>query len=366
MPNKIAILLPNLQGGGAERVNLDLASEFRIAGYEIDILLMKAEGDLMDEAMSAFKVTSLKAPRVRDLTWKLTNYLKVTKPEALLVSMWPLTVVSVLSKCLARVPTKLILIEHSILSSQYESWGIFHRSTMRLSMAVAYRLASFCVGVSKGVARDMADLAWLSPNSVKVIYNPIPYKITSGCKSDNRIDELWGSNDRNKLRVLTVGSFKSAKNYPLLLRAFSRLSRRMDVKLMLLGEGKLRPQLLVLSEELGIADQVVMPGFYKNTELFYQSADLFVLSSNREGLPTVLIEALAAGKPVVSTDCNSGPAEILCDGEFGTLVPVNDEVALADAMEQGLNATYDSEKLRARARDFAPKIAARKYLELIK
>ena len=154
------------------------------------------------------------------------------------------------------------------------------------------------------------------------------------------------------------------KNHPLLLRAFARLAHR-DARLMLLGQGQNEAMLRALAGELGIADRVIFAGFHSDPSPFYATADLFVLSSDREGLPTVLIEALSFGLPPVSTDCPSGPAEILGNGRWGRLVAVGDADALADEMDEALAATVDCEALKCRAADFSPEIAARKYLDLL-
>jgi glycosyltransferase involved in cell wall biosynthesis len=153
-------------------------------------------------------------------------------------------------------------------------------------------------------------------------------------------------------RILTVGTLKEQKNHELLLYAFSKLLERVDAHLLILGEGHLRKKLEALIDDLGIRANVSMPGFINDPSPYYQNASLFVLSSDWEGLPTVLIEALAFGTPVVSTDCPSGPREILCGGQFGYLVPMSNADALATAMAESLTATHDVIALKARAQDF--------------
>ncbi|AKS42756.1 Glycosyl transferase group 1 [Wenzhouxiangella marina] len=134
---------------------------------------------------------------------------------------------------------------------------------------------------------------------------------------------------------------------------------------MLVGAGELEEHLRHLANDLGVAEQVVFAGFHDDPAPFYASADLFVLTSDREGFGNVIVEAMAQGTPVVCTDCPFGPAEILEGGRFGRLVPVGDEVALAEAMGDVLVNPPDSANLRRRAAEFAPDIAARKYLELL-
>jgi glycosyltransferase involved in cell wall biosynthesis len=152
------------------------------------------------------------------------------------------------------------------------------------------------------------------------------------------IEAFWNGAEK---RILTVGSLKPAKEHGLLLRAFARLDPSIGARLMILGEGPLRAELQGLAAALGIADRIVMPGFAVDPWPHYRSADLFVLSSSREGYPTVLLEALAAGLPVVTTDCGSGPREIVGQGKFGTLVPPDDADALAAAIEAALRRPHD-------------------------
>ena len=163
---------------------------------------------------------------------------------------------------------------------------------------------------------------------------------------------------------MTVGSMKAQKNHPLLLRAFAGMGR-WDARLMLVGTGAGEAGLRVAADELGITQQVIFAGFHSDPTPFYQTADLFVLSSDYEGFGNVIVEAMACGTPVVSTDCPSGPAEILEQGKHGRLVPVGDVEALTSAMQAALAARHDPDALKQRAANFAPAIAAKRYLELL-
>nr|WP_281502150.1 glycosyltransferase [Alcanivorax sp. S6407] len=166
-------------------------------------------------------------------------------------------------------------------------------------------------------------------------------------------------------RLLAVGSLKLAKDYPALLHSMKKLVHSgSDVSLLILGSGALQPQLEELCQVLGIENHVHFGGFVSDPAPFYRRADLFVLSSAWEGFGNVIVEALAVGTPVVSTDCKSGPAEILENGKYGKLVPVGDPAALANAIEESLSEPFDPEKLKARAKDFSPDVIAKKYLDL--
>ena len=358
----ISILLPDLRGGGAERVMLDLAHEFLRLGQDVEFVLMQAEGDFLPAAQLEFPVADLVAPRTRGVPAALARYLREHKPDAVIANMWPLTSAAVISRALSRHKCRLLLVEHITLTQQYSSWGRLHARIMAASMAATYRFADVVAAVSEGAANDTARLARLSNDRVKVLHNPIPQRQSPSRKATADAEALWDCSPGQ--RILTVGSLKDQKNHPILLRAFADL-RYPEARLMLLGQGANEAALRARAAELGIADHVIFAGFHPDPTPFYQTADLFVLSSDYEGLPTVLIEALACGTPVVSTDCPSGPAEILENGQYGRLVPVSDPRALADAMQQALAAPHDPALLKRRASDFAPAIAAKRYLELL-
>jgi len=227
-------------------------------------------------------------------------------------------------------------------------------------LAVTCRLADVRICISEGVADDVARLARFRRDRIEVIYNPI--EMLADPSADD-FEGLWEGTQAK--RVLTVGRLVEQKNLPLLLEAFSRVIEKMDARLVILGEGPLRGTLERKVAALGLERAVKLSGFMTNPASAYNSADLFVLSSDFEGFGNVIVEALACGVPVVSTDCPSGPREILSDGEFGTLVPCCDPDALADAMLAALAREHDTERLKARASDFTPERAATAYLKAI-
>jgi glycosyltransferase involved in cell wall biosynthesis len=229
-------------------------------------------------------------------------------------------------------------------------------------MSITYRFADRIAAVSEGSANDTARLARLLSERVTALHNPIAQRPMPSLEASAMADCLWTCPPGQ--RILTVGSLKDQKNHTLLLHAFAAMSCP-DARLMLLGQGENRAALHALASKLGIADRVILAGFHADPSPFYATADLFVLSSDYEGFGNVIVEALSFGLPVVSTDCPSGPAEILQGGRFGRLVPLGDADALARTMETALAAPVDRDALIRRAADFAPEIAARKYLDLL-
>ncbi|MDB4147072.1 glycosyltransferase [Amylibacter sp.] len=357
----ISILLPDLRGGGAERVNLDLAHEFKRQGHSVSFVLMQSTGEYLPEAQAHFTVHELGIARARQIPFALARYLRSHRPNALLVAMWPLTVIAPIMR-LTGYRGRIVISEHCVLSAQYAGWGWVHRAALRGSMAAAYRLAHARLGVSRGVADNMASLSGIPHRMFAVVHNPIPSRKISDAQELRLIDALWDA--PNGARILTVGSMKPQKNHPLLLRAFALLDRP-DTRLMFVGDGDGREALLSLARELGVTDRVIFAGFHPDPTPFYKTADLFVLSSNNEGFGNVIVEALACGTPVVSTDCPSGPAEILENDKWGRLTPVGNADALAEAMRASLEDDHDTAALKRRTADFAPEIAARKYLKLL-
>ena len=226
-------------------------------------------------------------------------------------------------------------------------------------MAAGYRLAHARVGVSTGVVQDVAALSGLKRSQFEVINNPVPQREIPSPQSLADADAMWGI--PRGPRVVTVGSFKAQKNHHLLLKSLTLMVDG-GVRLMFVGTGEGEARLRAAASELNITDRVIFAGFHADPTPFYMTADLFVLSSDYEGFGNVIVEALSCGLPVVSTDCPSGPAEILDNGRFGRLVPVNDADALSQAMTQALAQPHDKDLLKARARDFDPEKAARKYL----
>ena len=359
---RIAILLPDFRGGGVERVRLTLAREFIHSGNEVEFVLMRAEGELLEEARSLCTVTDLGVARARHLPMTLASYLRRNSPDMLLVAMWPLTVLAPFARWLSARRCVVVVSEHNTLSIQYRDWGQLHRFVLRVSMALGYRLADTRVGVSKGVVEDIAQLSGLPIDAFEVIHNPLPEPAIADADAIAEAEALWPMTSGK--RILTVGSLKAQKNQALLLQAFAQIEAD-DACLMLLGIGRQETALRELAADLEIENRVIFAGFRPDPTPFYCTADLFVLSSDYEGFGNVIVEALAYGTSVVSTDCPSGPSEILEAGRFGFLTPVGDVDAMAEAIRIALSAPLSPEVLRCRAAAFSPKTAALDYLKAL-
>ena len=302
-------------------------------------------------------------PRARNALWPLVRHLRQAPPAALLVSMWPLTFLAALARKVSGTTCRLVAVEHTAWSKSPLAKRRRTAMAIKASMKWMSPRVDALLAVSRGAAEDLESFAGLPVGAVGVQFNPVVGTAPPSVLREPSLEAVWLHGDHR--RVIAVGSFKAEKNFPTLLRAFARLREHLNARLLILGEGDERPELEALVKKLGLEHAVELPGFVLDPAPYYARADLYAMSSVQEGLPTVLIEALDHGVPVVSTDCPSGPREILQDGKYGTLVPVGDVEALANAMKDALLKQHDREALKRRAQDFSVDKAADAYLDLL-
>jgi glycosyltransferase involved in cell wall biosynthesis len=353
-------LLPNLTPGGAERLHLNLANDWVSRGFRVEFVLQEKRGQLLSSLPTGMAV-DLKVTRARSLLPPLIRYLKSRQPDALLAAMWPLTVIAPVAARIAGFSGRVVVSEHAPQSLAYKHRGSLHDIVMRSSMALGYRQADACVGVSAGVVNDMATLSGLPRTRFAVIHNPAALGAAVGSPRPlpKALQGVVGP------LILSVGTLKAVKRHDLLIDAFARLPVALGATLCILGEGQERATLERQILANGLSGRVLLPGFADKTAPWYAHAALFVLSSDYEGFGNVIVEAMEQGIPVVSTDCPYGPREILDGGRYGTLVPVGDVAALAEAMQDALLCEHNTEELRCRARDFSVDRAADAYLDVL-
>ena len=359
----IAIFMPSLGGGGAERVSLTLAASFAQAGCRVSLVVASAEGSLREKVPDGVDLADLNVGRVRRALPSLTAWMKHHRPDALLASQVHANIVAFAAHRLSRSTASLILREDSTPSRNFATMGIASRWPLRALMAIAYRGADAVVAVSRDAGDDLRSFLHVDAGNLVVIYNPVISESLSRLAREP-VQHEWLV-DRNRPVILSVGRLSEEKDYPTLFRALSEMQTHREARLIVLGEGSLRPLLEDLVASLGLQERVSMPGFVANPYAFMARAHLFVLSSKFEGLPGALIEALACGCRVVSTDCPSGPREILQDGKLGRLVPVGDSDALRRAMEEALQASDDAPDQTHLDR-FTEHYSMNAYLELIR
>jgi glycosyltransferase involved in cell wall biosynthesis len=302
-------------------------------GEPVDLVLAVAEGVFLDQLPRQARVVDLRAGRLIGSLVPLIRYLRRERPRVLISSMSHANLVALWAAKLTRRATPVMVTVHNTMSASTGSNGGLERRLLRSF----YPWATWIVAVSRGAADDLARTTGVPRSRVEVVYNPV---ITPAvlALAQRPPDHPWYAPGGPPV-ILGVGRLTRQKDFFTLLQAFAELRRRRCARLIILGEGEDRPALEALVAELGLHDDVSLPGFRDNAPAYMARSALFVLSSAWEGLPTVLIEALAAGTQVVSTDCPSGPREILQEGRLGALVPGGDAPALASAMERALDQT---------------------------
>ena len=360
---KVTIILPDLGGGGAERLHVYLANDWVSRGFLVEFVLMRKGGKMLPFLASSISVTVLNAERIRDVVIPLAVHLRKSRPQIVLAAMWPLTSAAVFSWLLSGRSGKLFLSDHENLTLSYIEQRRVKTSYLRNLIRFTYPFANGIVAVSRGVKDDLRRLGCLAPDKIRVIYNPAAIGVSPLRESAGVQKHLWG--DTFDQHILTVGRLSLQKDHFTLIKAFSMLPTEINAKLVVLGEGPLRAELEALVAQLGIESRVSFPGFATDPYPWFRSADLFVLSSRWEGFGNVIVEAIECGVAVVSTNCPSGPAEILEDGRYGRLVPVQDPAAMAAAMLISLNTTHDREALMLRAQDFSVRKISDEYIAYI-
>ena len=405
---RIAIVVDSMNGGGAERVCLDLSRNFIQKGYIIDLVLCEFQGSLLkqiplevnlfvldDEQQGEDSNNHCSTPKDK-INWIVpTNSIKYLDHFKYVVLNWPFGLKLKTSKKHKRItPTRsdwrarlahtfsvylrnnrpdlifailtysvfctlvgreLSAISVPVICSIRNSQVSFIPAERKVNSTLLQK-ADRVHTISKGITKELSDLKWVDYKKITTIYNSVDRQralnLTKELSGHPWLDHKVRFNHKV---ILTVGRLARQKNHPLLIRSFANIARSGNFKLIILGEGSRRKNLQSLVVKLGLANIVSMPGWIANPFPFMRQTDVFVLSSDFEGFGNVLIEALACGCNVVSTDCPHGPREILDDGKFGQLVPVNDEPAMTKAIAKSLHFNPNREFLVARTKEFSPK-----------
>ena len=360
----VGLFFSNLNGGGIQRVMLSLAEGLLQLGCRVDLILVRAEGPLRPEIPAGCHLFDLQADHASQSLSKLVNYLKSEKPEVMLSNQTHLNVTAILARILSGGRGRLLLSEHVTIDYSARYPNNWKDRFNPILARIFYHWADGIILVSKEAAQHFLKATHLQEKMVKVIYNPsVSQKLVE--QSKKTPDHKWFKSPNTPI-ILAAGRLTRQKDFGTLLRAFSLVWKRVpSVKLLILGEGEERAKLEQLSVKLGLQDAVQFPGFVINPFAYIANSAVFVLSSRWEGFANVIVEALMCGTPVVSTDCPSGPAEILGGGKYGNLVPVGDPEALAEAILQELKAPHDKNLLMQRANDFSINKILPQYLEAL-
>ena len=331
---RLAFFLPGLYEGGAERIVLNLAKGVSERGYDVDLVLARAEGPYMTQIPDTVRLIDLNVPRVLGSVPALIKYLRRERPSAMLSGMFA-NLIALWARRLSGVPCRLAITEHNTLSSIVKSksdlrWQVYPKLAKWF-----YPWADQIIAVSNDVANDLTRTAKIPRKLIQVVYNPI---VTADlqAKSKELLDHPWFKDGEPPV-ILSVGRLTDQKAFDILIQAFYFVRKNHPAKLLILGEGENRTALETLIWQLGLEQDVSLMGFVQNPYPYMAHASLFVLPSRWEGLPTVLVEALYLGTPIVATDCPGGSREILKDGLFGRLIPMDDPLILAEAITGSMN-----------------------------
>lgn len=346
--SKISLFLYSFRGGGAEKMMVKIANELHQRNHELRLILVEANGPFKSLVETGIQTAEIGGSNILQIQYNLWEWLQKQDTDVLLSTMEVPNIVSIIAaKFLNSIP---VVLRSANINSMKERQGKYRLLPMLKS--VSYPYADDIITISDGVACDLAQIKRVNKSSMMTtIYNPA-YDSDIQAKAEEPVSIEWMTNDEKNVAI-GVGSMKRQKDFMTLIRAVQRVNQEDELYLVILGDGELQDELKSLAENLGISDRVSFPGFVDNPYAYMAKSDVFILSSAWEGFGNVIVEAMACGTPIVSTDCPGAPSEILNNGEYGPLVPVGDDEAMAKAIKTVLTEPIESSVLQSRAKDFA-------------
>ena len=356
----VAIFISSMEGGGAERAMRDLANGFVDLGLRTDLLLTRAVGPYLDELDTRVRLVDFDTRRPIWAFGRLVRYLNREQPRTMLSALDHTNLIAVAAARLARVNVRHVASQRRDPSDKPRIIREPKEVVNHLLLGFGLRRVDAVTAVSEGVARSVQRMHSVPRDRIRVIYNGVAIPTTSVA---NTVPDPWIERDESPI-LLAAGRLAHVKGFDVLLRAFRRVRNDRPARLIILGDGREEPHLKRLGERLGLSRDILFPGFVPDPLVWMRYASVFVLSSRSEGLPGVLIQAMACGVPVVSTSCPSGPNEILEDGKWGRLVEVGNAEALAEAIIETLDDPHPPPVLE-RARDFDPTTTLMQYVDVL-
>lgn len=367
MKKKVLIILPNLSGGGAERVIVTLLNNFDREKAEYFFIAVNKKGPYVNDLPSDIKIIDFgiqpffMRPQMFQVQRKLVKEINKIKPDVILTTLTEMNITLLSVKSLLKGSPKIIIRETNPPSPR---WHGLKRKIIKRLYVHMYPKADKVIAISEGVKSDLIEFSKLVESQVQVIYNPLPIRDIQK-KSILDLEKIKFPKDR--FNIVSIGRLSEQKDFTTLIKAVNIVRKKHAIQLTILGEGREYANLKKIVEDLDLRDNIKFEGFKSNPYPYLKKSDLFVLSSKWEGFGLVIVEALATGTQVISTESNGAPKEILSHGKYGILTPVGDEKKLASAIIKVLNKEnmITEDKLKERASTFDVSIIAEEYLKLL-
>ncbi len=359
----VAIVLESLNVGGLERVMVTFAEGLAAEGHKVEIVLLRGGGILIAQVPPAIAIVDLKARSSLFAIPALISYFRRKKAVSTVTAGDHISIIAVVAHRLACGRGPIVVTQQSNVSKVRANAKSLKVKFISSLVHFVYPLADRVVCASEDVATDLIAIRAIPSEAATVIYNPIvrPEIIRLG----NEKPEGIGLPRDSRPLIVGFGRLSPEKNFPLLIDAFAILRKTREAHLSIIGDGPERARLRAQVSALGLGADVTLTGYLSNPYALVKASKVFALSSNFEGLPTVLVEAMALGVPVVATDCRSGPREILEGGRWGKLVPVGDADALASGIADALDGRLAIPSLAVLTDRFGVENAIRRYVPLL-
>ncbi|EAP86964.1 glycosyltransferase [Croceibacter atlanticus] len=357
----IAIFVPSFLGGGVEKMMVYLANNFVGKNYTVDYIVINNSGPYKKLLSSQVNIVDLRKKRILNTIFPLTKYLNNNKPDALLTAMNYVNIIAIVSCILSYNKINIIISERAITSLNIiQSRYSF---LMKILIKLFYKYPKKIVAISTDVKTDLENNFNVKSKKIKVIYNMVNINKINKVIPDESIRKQLGIKTTNNL-LIAIGRLDKYKNFQYLISSLVHLKNLNNTHLILLGDGEEKESLVNQINLLNLNKNVSLLGFVDNPESYLKVSNLFISTSTQEGFGNVIIEAMAAGVPVVVTNCLGGPREILCNGKFGELVPLNKPQILAKAIEKSLSRKKHPD-IKKRSKDFSINIISQQYLNFL-
>ncbi len=315
---KISFFLPNFNIGGVEKSFINMANHFEKKGFKVEICFIEDDGGLATKISNKVSKKQFKSKKLIALLFELRSYFKRDSTDIFVTPMYMIGLTVVLSKLFIKNPPKIIIGARSNLTKViFNSENIFERIILRKFSSLIFNRADKVICVSKGIESDLIENFQIKKENVLTIYNGI---LNENYFSEFSIPKFNWYQDNKIQKIITISRLSKEKCIDGIIRAFYQASNSNQmIRMLIIGEGPERENLFKLIKELNLEDKIKIINFNEEYLSFLSHSDLFILNSDFEGLPGILIEATALCKRVISRDCESGPKEILYEESLGKL-----------------------------------------------